>query len=401
VTELLKPFTSVREFVTAMFSWGLWLAVALGIYVVCVFPSVEHTAVAQRGARALHHAGIRPEWFLIGLLISLTIGLSAGSRWVYQVLEGIQWPRAVRERRERTHSLQWGVLTAQSRLEEAQSRLEYASQELADERERSKSVTSEQERASVMNAITAFTSEKDAVEHEVKDAEGALTDALTLRRARPLAGFRRNRPPLFVLREVGDYPAHNEWVRATRLGNRIRAFETDGVQRYGLDPLALWYELLVTAPGDLADNIQGARQGVELWVGAWSAAVSLAAVSTATEILAAIAPGGHAFVAPVVVTALACIAALGAYRAATAATDEWRFAVNALVNLGRWPLARAYGLEIPASFDEEKIMWEALTGYVLYGTQAYAERLDDYRGQGGLDIASVPSGRAQSPPAPE
>ena len=183
MTELLKPFTSVREFVAAVFSWGLWLAVALGIYVIFVFPSVEQTAVAKRGAAALHHAGIRPEWFLIGLLISLTIGLSAGSRWIYQVLEGIQWPRAVRERRERTHSLQWGVLTAQSQLEEAQSRLEYAGKELADEQERSRSATSEQERSSAMNAITEFISEKKAAEQEVKDAERALTDALTLRHA--------------------------------------------------------------------------------------------------------------------------------------------------------------------------------------------------------------------------
>jgi hypothetical protein len=56
-------------------------------------------------------------------------------------------------------------------------------------------------------------------------------------------------PPLFVLSSVSAYPARIEWIRAgTRFGNRIRAFETDGVDRCELGPLALWFELLVIAP---------------------------------------------------------------------------------------------------------------------------------------------------------
>lgn len=389
--EVLKPFTSARQFVAAVFSWGLPLAVALGVYIAFVFPSVHQTAVVRAEARALQQTDVQPWWILVGLLLVLTAGLSASSRWIFQVLEGIRWPSVLRKRREATHLLQWRVLTAQSSMAEAQSRLKYAKQQLADDQERLKSVSGHRGRVAATNAVAISQIENDAAEQQVKDAERALADARAARSARPIGWLRRNRPPLFVLNTARAYPARAEWIRATRLGNRIRSFETDGVHRYELDPLALWYELLATAPGDLAENIQAARQGVELWVGTWSAAVLLTVACAATEILAAIARSGHSLTTPVVVAALGWLAASAAYRAATAATDEWGFAVNALVNLGRWPLAHAYGLKIPPSLDEEKLMWEALRGYIMYGTEAYASRLDDYRAEPSFD-ASLPSG---------
>ncbi len=386
--EALKPFTSARQFVAAVFSWGLPLAVALGVYVAFVFPSVEQTAVARAEARTLHQTGVEPWWILVGLLIVLTAGLSASSRWIFQVLEGIRWPSALKKRREATHLLQWRVLTAQSRMAEAQGRLDYARQQLADDQERFESASDHRERALATDAIAVSKIENDAAEQQFKNAERALAEARAARSARPHGWPRRNRPPLFVPNTVTAYPARAEWIRATRLGNRIRAFETDGVQRYGLDPLSLWYELLVTAPGDLAENIQAARQGVELWVGTWSAAILLTVASLATEILASVARSGHGLTTPIVVAVLGWLAASAAYRAATAATEEWRYAVNALLNLGRWPLARAYGLNVPSSLEEEKLMWEALRGYIMYGTDAYASRLDEYRAEPGSDASA-------------
>jgi hypothetical protein len=381
VLEVLKPFTSARQFAAAVFSWGLPLAVALGVYVAFTFPSVQQTSAARAEAKTLQQAGVEPWWILVGLLIVLTAGLSASSRWIFQVLEGIRWPSALRKHREAIHLLQWSVLTAQRRMAEAQVRLEYAKQQLADDQERFESASDNRERISATNAIAVSKIEDDAAEQQFKDAERALADARTARRARPHGWLRRDRPPLFVLTTVTAYPARAEWIRATRLGNRIRAFETDGVHRYGLDPLALWYELLVTAPGGLAENIQAARQGVELWVGTWSAAVLLTVASLATEIFASIARSGHGLITPIVVAVVGSLAASAAYRGATAATEEWRYAVNALVNLGRWPLARGYGLNIPPSLEEEKLMWEALRGYIMYGTEAYANRLDEYRAE--------------------
>ena len=388
--ELLKPFTSAREFVTALFSWGLPLSVAIGVYTVFVFPSIERIAIAREGAQALHRAGIRPWWFLIGLLIVLMVGLSTSSRWIYQLLEGIRWPGLMKARRKNTHRLQWAVLTAELRVREAASRLEFAEQNLAEEQEQLDASANDQERASANNAVATAQKERDDALEQVKDSESALGEAFILRRARPFGGLRRDRPPFFVLYSTRSYPSRSEWIRATRFGNRIAVFETDGIQRYGLDPLAFWYELLVTAPKDLAENIQAARQGVEMWVGTWSAAVLLTIASLVTEILAATVPGGHALIAPLILAVVGWAAASAAYRAASAATDEWRFAVNALVNLGRRPLAAAYGLKMPSSLSEEKLMWEALGGYTIYGTDAYADRLDEFRADPDTDGGKAP-----------
>lgn len=393
--ELLKPFTSARAFVNAVSSWGVPLAAALVTYVIFVFPSIQRTAVVRAGAKVLHHEGIRPWWFLIGFLIVLTVALSASSRWIYQVLEGIRWPRSIRERREKIHSLQWAVLDSERRHEEAESHLEYANQELAYRRELLESITDDLERASAESQITTSVADRDLAEQQAKDARQALANTKADRRNRPLVWLRRDRPPLFVLSSANAYPARREWIRATRFGNRIRAFETDGVARYQLDPLALWYELLVTAPSSLAANIQAARQGVELWVGTWSAAVLLGAASLVTEIIGISETGRNGLIAPVVAAALGWIVAAVAYRAATAATGEWGYAVNALVNLGRGPLARAYGLKIPASIAEEKLMWEALRGYESYGTEPYGNRLDEYRAQ--PDVTTIEATPEESP----
>ena len=374
--ELLKPFTSARQFVTAVFSWGLPLAVAMCAYVGLVFPSAERTVVTRDGASMLRHATVRPLWFMVGLFIVLTVVISSSSRWIYQILEGIRWPSSLRERRERTHRIQWAALTAHSKLEETQTRLFYATQLLVDARQ---SLGSAADGGSGAAEVATATREQEDAEREVKHAEAELAAAIQKTRERPHAALHRSHPPLFVLKRTSDYPARSEWIRATRLGNRIHAFETYGVARYALDPLALWYELTATAPDGLAENVQAAGQSVDLRVAAWASAILLAVASVATELLAALLPGGRALITPVVTAVAGFIAAGLTYRAATAAVEEWKYAVSALVNLGREPLARAYGLEMPVSLQLEKLMWEALGAYVLDGSDAYAKRLDVFR----------------------
>lgn len=379
MTELLKPFTSARAFVNAVSSWGGPLAAALAVYVLFVFPAIDRTALVRAGARALHHDGIRPWWALIGVWLVLTFVLSAASRWIYQLLEGLLWPKNIREHRTRIHTLHWEVLSAQEGVEQAESRLDFANEQLATSQDTLASASTGEEQAAAKSKVAASVAERDLAQEQLEDARKALSSATAARQSRPRAFLRRRRPPLFMLKSIRAYPARPEWIRATRLGNRIREFETVGVARYQLDVLAHWYELLVTAPSSLAANIQAARQGVEMWVGTWSAAMLLALASVATEIVAATERGAHGLITPLVVAALACAGAAAAYRAATTATDEWGIAVNALVNLGRGPLARAYGLNIPATVADEKLMWEALYGYEFFRTDSYADRLDEYR----------------------
>jgi hypothetical protein len=72
--------------------------------------------------------------------------------------------------------------------------------------------------------------------------------------------------------------------------------------------------------------------------------------------------------------------AVGSYYAAVKATDAWASSVKAMVDVGRIPLAKALGLQIPAKLAEERDMWLRV-GWLLgfaYEPEAGTE-LDPYR----------------------
>ena len=55
-----------------------------------------------------------------------------------------------------------------------------------------------------------------------------------------------------------------------------------------------------------------------------------------------------------------------AYRLAVVRVDGWRYAVQAMVNLARLPLANAMGLNIPVTLDKERDLWLAVSQFVAY-----------------------------------
>ena len=53
--------------------------------------------------------------------------------------------------------------------------------------------------------------------------------------------------------------------------------------------------------------------------------------------------------------------------------------MQSVVNLGRKNLAKEYGLKLPETLEDERRMWEALTGFIIWGNEAYGKVLDEYR----------------------
>jgi hypothetical protein len=58
------------------------------------------------------------------------------------------------------------------------------------------------------------------------------------------------------------------------------------------------------------------------------------------------------------------------YQRAVKSVGELRYAVQATVNVGRVKLAQAYGLRLPATVQEDKELWSALTNFVAWGEQS-------------------------------
>ncbi|MFE7594666.1 hypothetical protein ACFU6K_35205 [Kitasatospora sp. NPDC057512] len=86
-----------------------------------------------------------------------------------------------------------------------------------------------------------------------------------------------------------------------------------------------------------------------------------------------------AHVAPLLATAIALLLTPVWYRCAVSATDSWASTVRALVNTGRKPLAEALGLALPATLDEERTMWTAVTRQTLRPFGDRSDALDIFR----------------------
>ena len=194
--------------------------------------------------------------------------------------------------------------------------------------------------------------------------------------------------------ELDLYPEHSADVLPTRLGNGHRAFERYGVNRFGLDSQALWYELLAVAPPVARTEIDETRSPVDFFV---SGVVHLTMLSTASFVTWCAAGGSAAFIVAVLSATLVPAAYYGAVRN----LGDYASAVRALVNLGRPALAQALGLQLPPTACLEREMWEAATALVQWhenGALLFG-RLDQFRiqtpivqnGAGAVDRASQPA----------
>lgn len=155
---------------------------------------------------------------------------------------------------------------------------------------------------------------------------------------------------------LARYPAADEQIAPTRLGNAIRRFEEYGYDRYRLDTQVLWNELTGTAPKEMARQVDTARSSAGFFV-----ALLYGHGVTAAAALAALA-SREPDEPLLLVTAAALLLLIPVwYRAAVAATDEWAAAVRALVNTGRKPLADALGLVLPQDLGKEREMWLLVT----------------------------------------
>jgi hypothetical protein len=171
------------------------------------------------------------------------------------------------------------------------------------------------------------------------------------------------------------YPDADDQVAPTLFGNAIRRFEYYSSDRYRLDSQLLWSQLRGVVPESVSKEVDNARAGVDFFVCLFYTAVLLALSGSAAMFAAS-----RDSTTLAIAVALGILSAIGSYHAAIKATDAWSSAVRAMVDLGRVPLAKALGLELPPTLGEEREMWLRV-GWVLgfahdaRGVQA----LDAYR----------------------
>ncbi len=178
--------------------------------------------------------------------------------------------------------------------------------------------------------------------------------------------------PGLDLERIKLYPLRADQVAPTRLGNALRAMETFGYTRYGLDSQSLWFELQSVVPETTRRNTEEGRAPVDFFV-------SSIAHMTVLSVLCLI-------VGVSTLNVGTCLIGLGAaatvplsYRLAVRNVKDWGDAVKALVNLGRIPLADHFGLSMPDELSEERNMWHAYMRVIERNDARFEEHLNHYR----------------------
>jgi hypothetical protein len=289
-------------------------------------PALHDAAVASNPAKAL-------ALFVAAVVVGLV--LSALQTPLYRVLEGYKWPARIRQR---------GVVRQKERKLALQAQL----------------------------TMTRLVRRKDLGQLNPEQAE-------RLRSFWPDVRARQRRPvqewQISVLAErLRRYPIDDEQILPSMLGNAIRRFEEYGYDRYRLDIVTMWYALTSAVPDQLRKQAVGSRAGVDFYICLIYGHLIVAVAAAVTLGLTTLSPAGPA-------AALAATLLLPAlwYRLAVAATDEWAAAIRALVDAGRRPLAESLGYRLPATLNEERTIWEAVSRNSRAKYSARSKAADDFR----------------------
>lgn len=195
------------------------------------------------------------------------------------------------------------------------------------------------------------------------------------------------------------YPAQDRQFAPTTLGNAIRRFETYAGDRYMLDSQLLWYNLTAVAPPSAVAAVDHARSNVDFFVvltygsAVTAFAGALASAAAGISPRSALAMGGGIALA------------VGCYRLAVLATDGWDAAFRAVVDHGRSGVAAAFGLQIPASFTDERRMWQVVNTlvrrpYAYSESKNVAALVEQFRQPPAKNTSPMP-GSAIPPPGPK
>jgi hypothetical protein len=319
--------------------WVVPFAANVLLFTLLVLPSLRHVSLFHSLSVATG-----PVQALVMLAAAVIGGLilSALQDSLYRVLEGyLAWPYEIQRRRCEHHLIRKHLLQKRSRLASLSRR-----------------------EASVNRTLN---------EEQKKELEALRADPVLAKESRQrlvLTGWQN----ALLGNRLDRYPADDDQVAPTRLGNAIRSFETYGYDRYRLDAVVLWYSLTGVVPDQVRKQESASRATVDFFICTIYGHVLLL-VSAICAI--AVDPGNPA--RPLAALMLSIILAPMWYLRAVASTDDWAAAVHALVEVGRKPLAESLGLEMPESLEDERRMWQLVSLQVNRGYRDSNANINRFR----------------------
>lgn len=391
MTSLLSGLAGNSRVQQILICWTTPLLIASYAFVIVVLPDVRHVAAVSSVDTAVTVLHVNK--FLFVFLTSLVAGvfLHVNRLPLWRLLEGYAWPGFLRRWRiARAHVPQCRWLhaclqyeRAALRASEAQEALAKAKTDGAADEKIQKFQQAVNERQEVMNK---WLSERDAADKWRFTRDRRREDARILsrlpRRRQPLFTFGRPataQPGEWVLPypvvpgKRLAYPGTTGYspdgtgtrIMPTLLGNAMRVMETYGVNTYGLDSQVMWYEILSVSPESMHASLEQAQIEADTLVCGIYAMTALSCASIAGGAWQAVNGTGDAKLW--ITSAVSMLVVRVLYRRLLNSVEGWASLVETLVNEARDPLREKYGLRVPASPEDEKRMWQALTANRSYG----------------------------------
>lgn len=175
-----------------------------------------------------------------------------------------------------------------------------------------------------------------------------------------------------IKEQIDLYPTNRAQIMPTRLGNAWKAAETYGSRQFSLDGQTFYYELQGVVPGTVRKDLEDARAQVDFFIAFVGQLGLLSIVSLVVAVSSAFAPA--------IILAIVCtISARLAYMAAVKNMTDVRYALQALVNVGRPGLAEALGYRLPTTLSRERELWAAWMRFITQQQPSELEELDSER----------------------
>ena len=156
-----------------------------------------------------------------------------------------------------------------------------------------------------------------------------------------------------------SYPWKREMVMSTRLGNIMRAAEAYPLRLYNLDAVVIWPRLQSVLPESFASGLQDAKATLDLLLNLVTLSIPF---TLAWQLYLALTSRRWGWF---LIVGLGWIVAILAYQAALGAAQAYGELIKAAHDLYRWDLLSALHLKKPASYSEERELWEVVTN-LLY-----------------------------------
>jgi hypothetical protein len=402
--DFLEGIAGNKRVQNIVICWVSPLLIGSILFVIIVLPDIRHAAAVASVDAAV--SALHVNKFLLIFIICLVAGmfLSINRLPLWRFLEGYSWPAPLRKWRIfRAHFPQCRWLQARLFYERAQADAELAGRQLTGA---ANAAVGPAERQRLEQRVTQATATAERWQEVLEAADLARHNRDRSRKYPSGLGWlpRRRRPFLTFGRppEAGrgrwtvpypapadqllpypgspEYPAESAdtQIMPTLLGNAMRRMETYAVNNYGLDSQIMWFELLALAPDSLQDTLEGAELEADTIVCAIYTMAGLACTALAGG--AWRASTGVVDVKLWILAAASILLAFILHRRLLNLVDLWGSSVKTLVNWTRGPLREKYNLRVPASVEDEKRMWAALTATIFYGSDQQLEReLDKYR----------------------